>query len=98
MHAHESALIAGMQAALVDTAGRFDPDIVSRKTPPSGTLEQWMPALHKARMWDKQVERYQRKRRELLQEAQAPFGDAFLSGYEAEISRSEEEASGAGHA
>jgi FHA domain-containing protein len=98
MHVHQSALIAGMQAAIVDTTGRFDPEIVSRQTPPSGALEQWMPALHKARMWDKQAEKYQQLRRELLQEAQAPFGGAFLSGYEAEITRSEEEASGAGHA
>jgi hypothetical protein len=43
-------------------------------------------------MWDKQVERYQRVRREVLQESQTPFSEAFLTGYEAEIRRCEEEA------
>ncbi|MFZ6646331.1 type VI secretion system-associated FHA domain protein TagH [Undibacterium sp. TJN25] len=94
MHAHQSALVAGMQAALLDMMERYNPEHVIQQTPPEGTLENMFPAKRKARMWDKQVERFQIVRREVLQESQAPFGNAFLSGYEAEITRCEDEADG----
>ncbi|GGC82860.1 hypothetical protein GCM10011396_32750 [Undibacterium terreum] len=92
IHAHQSALVAGMQAALLDMMERYNPEIVIQQTPSEGTMENLMPSLRKARMWDKQVERFQIVRREVLQEAQAPFGNAFLTGYEAEITRCEDEA------
>ena len=80
--AHEAALIAGLRGTLVATLRAFAPDEVERRIRRSGALDGVLPALHKARLWD----RFTALHAELAREAGESFErvtiEAFAQGYE----------------
>lgn len=95
LHTHQSAILAGVQAALNDTMQRFDPKHTEAQVPQSGGWENWFPSLRKAKLWDKQVEEFDKIQQEGLHVGQPYLGNAFLNAYEKEV-QSREDAYGNG--
>jgi type VI secretion system FHA domain protein len=86
IEAHELAVMAGVQHALLSLLHRFDPDVLEKRMT-SGMLSSALPAARKARNWDTFRQIYSDLLRESEDEFQAVFGRPFAKGYKAQTRR-----------
>ena len=81
--AHELAVMAGMQTALVSLLRRFDPDELEQRLA-TGVLGAVLPAARKARYWDAFRQTHADISREAEDEFQTVFGRPFAKAYTAQ--------------
>lgn len=79
--AHQLAVMAGIQAALVRLLDRFDPDNLEARLEQS-VLDNIWPANRKAKYWDLFNAEYQAIAREAEDDFNELFGDEFARAYE----------------
>jgi type VI secretion system FHA domain protein len=94
LRAHEVAVLAGMRAALEAVLARFDPHTLESRLASKGVWENLVPVNHKARLWERFGEQHAEIMREVEDDFDALFGDAFLEAYEAQLARLGRAASG----
>jgi len=87
LRAHEMAVLAGMRAALESVLARFDPQTLESRLSSKGVWDNLMPLNHKARLWERYGEQHAEIMREIDDDFDALFGDAFLDAYEAQLAR-----------
>lgn len=80
IEAHELAVMAGMQQALLALLRRFDPDVLEQRQI-VGKLDGLLPAARKARYWDAFRQTYGDLSREAEDEFQSVFGRPFAKAY-----------------
>jgi type VI secretion system FHA domain protein len=83
---HELAVMAALQAALVNLLHRFDPEQLESRLA-SNVLGTVLPAARKARLWDNFRELYKTIAGEAEDDFQAAFGRAFAKAYTAQTRR-----------
>ena len=87
LRAHEMAVLAGMRAALESVLARFDPQTLESRLSSKGVWDNLMPLNHKARLWERYGEQHAEIMREIDDDFDALFGDAFRDAYEAQLAR-----------
>ncbi len=83
---HELAVMAALQAALVNLLHRFDPETLESRLA-SNVLGSVLPAARKARLWENFRELYKTIASEAEDDFQAAFGRAFAKAYTAQTRR-----------
>lgn len=86
--AHELAVMAGVQTALLNLLQRFDPEALEKRLV-QGRLASVMPGSRKARYWDSFTELYKEIAREAEDDFQAVFGRDFAKAYAAQNKKGE---------
>lgn len=81
--AHEIAVMAGVQTALMALLQRFEPGQLEKRLAPS-VLGAVLPAARKARYWDAFRETYSEITREAEDDFQSVFGRPFAKAYTAQ--------------
>jgi type VI secretion system FHA domain protein len=81
--AHEMALVAGMRAAVVGAIKRFDPALLEQEMAKSGGLV----LNKKARLWELQVDKYEKMQQEMADNLDRLFESDFLSAYSEQVWR-----------
>jgi FHA domain-containing protein/type VI secretion system protein len=81
--AHEMAMIAGMQGAVMGVLARLDPAALERSLGDKGGLS--LPGQRKARLWDAMVALYQPLSRSAGDDFQRVFGESFTTAYRAQL-------------
>ncbi|MFJ2982143.1 MULTISPECIES: type VI secretion system-associated FHA domain protein TagH [unclassified Pseudomonas] len=88
LKAHETAVVAGMHAALAEVVQRFEPARIARGIGPPGLCERLRPCKRRARLWA----RFDRLYRELVgdgdENLQQLFSERFSAAYPSQASRS----------
>jgi type VI secretion system FHA domain protein len=87
LRAHELALLAGTRAALEAVLARFDPQALEARFAGKAMWENLVPVNHKARLWERYAEQHAALVREVEDDFDALFGDAFLEAYRAQLAR-----------
>jgi type VI secretion system FHA domain protein len=85
LRAHQVAVLAGMRAALDAVLERFDPEVLAVRLAPKGMLDNLVPATRKAKLWEQYSERYAEILREVEDDFDTLFGNAFLQAYKAQL-------------
>jgi type VI secretion system FHA domain protein len=83
---HELAVMAALQAALVNLLHRFDPEHLESRLA-SNVLGSVLPAARKARLWENFRDLYKTIASEAEDDFQAAFGRAFAKAYTAQTRR-----------
>ena len=86
MRAHEVATITGMRVAFGELLKRFDPQLIERQEE-GRSLDSVVPALKKARMWDRMNVAYRDVVRESEDNFEKVFGDSFSRAYSDQVRR-----------
>ena len=86
--AHELAVMAGVQTALLNLLQRFDPEALEKRLV-QGRLAAVLPGSRKARYWDSFTELYKEIAREAEDDFQAVFGRDFARAYAAQSRKAE---------
>ncbi len=86
--AHELAVMAGVQTALLNLLQRFDPEALEKRLV-QGRLASVLPGSRKARYWDSFTELYKEIAREAEDDFQAVFGRDFAKAYTAQNRKGE---------
>ena len=86
--AHELAVMAGVQTALLNLLQRFDPESLEKRLV-QGRLAAVLPGSRKARYWDSFTELYKEIAREAEDDFQAVFGRDFAKAYAAQNKKAE---------
>lgn len=79
--AHEMAMMAAIQKAVIGLLKEFDPEALSRRLEHSGPLATLLPAARKAQYWELYERHYQQIASELEEDALGAFGRAFGEAY-----------------
>ncbi|CAJ3652279.1 FHA domain-containing protein [Burkholderia pseudomallei] len=85
LHAHQIGMVAGMRAALMDLLTRFSPQRLRERDAPPQWYEKCVPALYKARLWDRYATTHRDTLFAIEDDFASVFGKAFLSAYDAEV-------------
>lgn len=86
MKDHQIALLAGMQAALKDLVQQFDPVDIEKNREKYMEMSSKIPVYRKAKSWDLYCQSYSDFKREMGDNFQDMFGNAFTEAYEKQIS------------
>jgi type VI secretion system FHA domain protein len=86
MRAHEVATITGMRVAFGELLKRFDPQLIERQEE-ARSMDSVVPALKKARMWDRMNVAYRDVVRESEDNFEKVFGDSFSRAYSDQVRR-----------
>jgi FHA domain-containing protein/type VI secretion system protein len=81
--AHEMALVAGMRAAVVGAIKRFDPAILEQEM----AKHSGLVLNKKARLWELQVDKYEKMQQEMADNLDRLFESDFLSAYSEQVWR-----------
>lgn len=84
VRAHEMAVMAGVQTALLGLLRRFEPGALEKRLQP-GMLGNLLPAARKARTWELFCATYKDIAREAEDDFQSVFGREFARAYDAQI-------------
>jgi FHA domain-containing protein len=87
LRAHQFGVMAGMRAALEGVLQRFTPAEIEQRVADRGLLDNLLPAMRKARMWELFEARHAEIAREAADDFQALFGRAFLHAYDEQVER-----------
>ncbi len=82
--AHEMAVMAGVQTALLGLLKRFEPGALEKRLQP-GMLGNLLPGARKARTWELFCATYKDIAREAEDDFQSVFGREFARAYDAQI-------------
>jgi len=85
LRAHQVAVLAGMRAALEAVLERFDPVALEARLAPRGMWDNLMPVNRRAKLWEQFGEQYAEILREVEDDFDSLFGNAFLQAYEAQL-------------
>ncbi|WP_027783048.1 MULTISPECIES: type VI secretion system-associated FHA domain protein TagH [Burkholderia] len=85
LHAHQIGMVAGMRAALMDLLTRFSPQRLRERDDAMRWYEKRVPALYKARMWDRYAATHRDTMFAIEDDFASVFGKAFLAAYDAEV-------------
>ncbi|WP_175942304.1 type VI secretion system-associated FHA domain protein TagH [Burkholderia pyrrocinia] len=85
LHAHQIGMVAGMRAALMDLLTRFSPQRLRERDDAMRWYEKHVPALYKARMWDRYAATHRDTVFAIEDDFASVFGKAFLAAYDAEV-------------
>ncbi|WP_217587169.1 type VI secretion system-associated FHA domain protein TagH [Burkholderia sp. GbtcB21] len=85
LHAHQIGMVAGMRAALMDLLTRFSPQRLRERDDSMRWYEKRVPALYKARMWDRYAATHRDTVFAIEDDFASVFGKAFLAAYDAEV-------------
>ena len=85
LHAHQIGMVAGMRAALMDLLTRFSPQRLRERDDAMRWYEKRVPALYKARMWDRYAATHRDTVFAIEDDFASVFGKAFLAAYDAEV-------------
>jgi type VI secretion system protein len=84
VRAHEMAVMAGVQTALLGLLRRFEPEALEKRLQP-GMLGNLLPGARKARTWELFCATYKDIAREAEDDFQSVFGREFARAYDAQI-------------
>ncbi|MGH7043245.1 MAG: type VI secretion system-associated FHA domain protein TagH [Acetobacteraceae bacterium] len=84
VRAHEMAVMAGVQTALLGLLKRFEPAALEKRLQP-GMLGNLVPGARKARTWELFCTTYKDIAREAEDDFQSVFGREFARAYDAQI-------------
>ncbi len=84
VRAHELAVMAGVQTALVGLLKRFEPGALERRMQPAA-LDNIMPGARKARIWELFCTTYKEIAQEAEDDFQSVFGREFARAYDAQM-------------
>lgn len=87
LRSHQLAFMAGMQAALATVLKRLDPKALEQRSGQPSLVGSFMPATHKARLWDEYTALHAAILRDADADFQSLFGREFLSAYQNQVSR-----------
>lgn len=87
LRSHQLAFMAGMQAALAAVLKRLDPTALEQRSGQPSFVGSFMPATHKARLWDQYTELHAAILRDADADCQSLFGREFLGAYQSQVSR-----------
>jgi type VI secretion system FHA domain protein len=87
LRAHEVAMVAGMRAALEAVLERFDPAMLEQRLADKGMWENLLPANRKAKLWDRFAEQHAQTVRDIDDNFDSVFADAFSVAYEEQLAR-----------
>jgi type VI secretion system FHA domain protein len=85
LRAHQVAVLAGMRAALEAVLERFDPVALEARLTPKGMWDQLMPVNRRAKLWEQFGEQYAEILREVEDDFDSLFGNAFLQAYRKQL-------------
>ena len=83
--AHQLALVAGMQAAVTFLLERFSPQALEERMGKTGMLDEVLPQIHKARMWEQFEQDYAKIAEQAEDDFQRVFGQHFERAYTQQI-------------
>lgn len=84
VRAHELAVMAAVQTALLGLLKRFEPEALEKRLQP-GLLGNLLPAARKARTWEMFCATWRDIAREAEDDFQAVFGKEFARAYDAQV-------------
>ncbi len=87
LRAHQFGVMAGMRAALEGVLQRFTPAEIEQRMAGRGLLDNLLPGMRKARMWELFEARHAEIARQAADDFQALFGRAFLKAYDEQVER-----------
>jgi type VI secretion system FHA domain protein len=87
LRAHQVAILAGMRAALEAVLLRFDPATLEQHWADKGVWENLRPVSHKAKLWDRFSEQHAETVRQIEDNFDSIFADAFAAAYEAQLAQ-----------
>lgn len=87
MQAHQIALMAGMQAAVLALLERFEPQAIERDAGRGSKLGTLTPAGRKGKAWDLYVQQYQTIAKEAEENLRRLIGEDFVRAYEERVAR-----------
>ena len=87
LRAHEVAVLAGMRAALASVLDRLSPATLELRLSDRGMWDNLLPVNHKAKLWERYSEQHAKLSREIEENFDALFADAFIEAYEAQLAR-----------
>jgi len=85
--AHQIAVMAGVQAALIKLLRRFDPEALESRLGEGSMLDSIMPSKRKARYWELFMLLYSEIAKEAEDDFQELFGREFAKAYEEQIKK-----------
>jgi type VI secretion system FHA domain protein len=85
LRAHQVAVLAGMRAALEAVLERFDPVALEARLARKGMWDHLLPVNRRAKLWEQFGEQYAEILREVEDDFDSLFGNAFLQAYEAQL-------------
>jgi predicted component of type VI protein secretion system len=89
---HQSATMAGMQAAHDALVAQFSPEQIERRLSKGGLLDALVPSRRHAQLWELYVAQYRALQQEAARHSDQVFESAFLAAYERETAAQEEAA------
>ena len=87
VNAHQIAVIAGMEAALQNILGRFNPKSLEKRMPSDSIIHKILPGSKKARYWDIFELLFEEITGEAEDNFQQLFGREFTRAYEKQLHR-----------
>ena len=84
---HQKGTMAGMHGVIDAVLERLDPQTIESRTTAASFVEGLLPAKRSARMWEQSKTMFEQTSREVHDDFQKYFGNAFVLAYEAEIER-----------
>ena len=87
VNAHQMAVIAGMEAALQDILGRFNPKTLETRLVSDSILDNILPGGKKAKYWDIFKLLFDQIAGEAEDNFQELFGKEFSRAYEQQLNR-----------
>lgn len=89
--AHQVGLLGGARNAVYDVIGNFSPERLEEKLEPPSFVNNLLPSLRKAKLWDTYNKNYSNIAGGAREEFEAIFEVAFTRAYEREIENIERE-------
>jgi type VI secretion system protein len=83
--AHELALLAAMQAAVIALLRQFDPELLKTRLEQKSVLHAIMPAMVKAKYWEAYEKHYRQIAADVSEDVRGIFGRAFARAYEEQV-------------
>jgi type VI secretion system FHA domain protein len=87
LRAHDVAVLAGMRAALELVLARFKPETLEAGLLDKGMWDNLRPINHKAKLWERYGEQHAEIVREIEEDFDSFFADAFIAAYEAQLAQ-----------
>jgi len=87
LKAHEFALMAGMQSAVIALLRQFDPEQLKQRLDKQSLLQSVVPGARKAKYWEVYEQQYREIAGDVSENVRGVFGRAFAQAYEEQVKK-----------
>src|SRR5690606_11795506 len=85
LRAHQVGVVAGMRAAMFRLIEHFDPAELETRLTRRTVVDSAVPMARRAKLWELFVDKFEEVSRDVQEDFDRSFGEAFVQAYEEQI-------------